>query len=136
MLAPLLTPKGTSQCHSLSYSTSDESSKHAMHHTPRTFCIHVTHWLHINSHEMNSNVRTGASSNASRQYSMRQFGSETDAQCLLLCLAALLGDDVSKLWEMAAGRSNSLDKMSKAPASDEQASTSWHRAGNPHHPAV
>ena len=36
---------------------------------------------------------------------------------------------MSKLWDMAAGRSNSLDKMSKAPASDEHASTSWHRAG-------
>ena len=66
-----------------------------------------------------------------------QTPTEADAKGLLLCSAGLLGDDVSKLWEMAAGRSNSLDKMSKAPASDEQASTSWHRAGNqPDHAAV
>ena len=68
---------------------------------------------------------------------IHQTPSEADAKCLLLCLAALLGDDVAKLWEMASGKSNSLDKMSKAPASDEQASTSWHRAGDtPRHAAA
>ena len=73
----------------------------------------------------------------SAEFDIYQTPIEAPAKCLLLCLAALLGDDVSKLWEMAAGRSNSLDKMSKAPASEEQASASWHRAGNPpRHAAV
>ena len=47
---------------------------------------------------------------------------------ILLPLAAPVGKDVSRLWDMASGKGHSLDRMSK-PTTDEHDSSSWKRVG-------
>ena len=59
MLAPLLTPKGTLQYHSLSYSTSDESSRYDLQQTWTILHIHVTGRLQNDLPEIKPEVRTG-----------------------------------------------------------------------------
>ena len=122
MLAPLLTPKGDeyalpSRCIAPVPQTTIEES-----------CCPATHYADECAIKESSFADRCRTQCCASPPGLVHLIPVCICKALLLCHAASLGKDVSRLWDMASGKGHSADRMIK-PAASEHDSPSWKRAG-------